>query len=76
MRLREPQAPGCDQAPRCAAQVLSRGRQLKGRSRRLSSRDAVLNQGVGELLLPGHELESIRLELFAIRAVLAQSLPL
>jgi hypothetical protein len=36
----------------------------------------VLNQGVGELLLPGHELESIRLELFAIRAVLAQSLPL
>ena len=36
----------------------------------------MLDQGAGELLLPGHELESIRFELFAVRTVLAQRRPL
>jgi hypothetical protein len=31
---------------------------------------------VGELLLPGYELESIRFELFAVRVMLAQRLAL
>jgi hypothetical protein len=38
--------------------------------------EATIDQRAGELLLSGHELEPIRFELFAVRVLLAQRLPL
>jgi hypothetical protein len=42
---------------------------------RCHSGEATIDQRARELLLPGHELESIRFELVAVRVPLAERLP-